>query len=300
MKIDRLIGILTYLLHNDKATAQELAQRFEVSHRTILRDIDSLTLAGIPIATTQGNNGGISIMSGYKLDKSVLTIDELQNIIIGLKGLGSVSKTSNIEQLIQKLSPRGDAIVSLNDHIFIDLSSYYKDSLSEKIKLIKQAITERRLIEFDYYYAKGKVRRKIESYFIQFKWNSWYVFGWCLERENFRLFKLNRLWQLQLTDEYFLVRPISIDDANKDMEFSEQYVARFLFDKSVRFRLIEDYGLNCYTETDEGLYLKLNYTNRDYIVSWILGFGDKVTVLEPQDFIEELKQIVKNIFDKYS
>ena len=84
------------------------------------------------------------------------------------------------------------------------------------------------------------------------------------------------------------------------MEFSEPYEARFLFDKSVRFRLIEDYGLNCYRETDEGLYLKLNYSNRDYIISWILGFGDKVTVLEPQDFKDEIKQIAKNILDKYS
>ncbi len=299
MKIDRLIAVLTCLLQNEKVTAQELAQRFEVSHRTILRDIDSLALAGIPIVTTQGNNGGISIMNGYKLDKSLLTVDELQNIIIGLKGLGSVSKTSNIEQLIQKLSPNSNAMVSLNDHIFIDLSSYYKDSLSEKIKLIKQAISEKRLIEFDYYYDKGIVKRKIEPYFIQFKWSSWYVFGWCCERDNFRLFKLNRLYQLLITDENFLTRPISIDEANSNTGFSEEYEAEFLFDKSVRFRLIEDYGLNCYTETDEGLYLKLNYTNHSYIISWILGFGDKVTVLEPQDLKDELKQIAKNIFDKY-
>jgi len=299
LKIDRLIAILTCLLQNEKITAQELAQRFEVSHRTILRDIDSLALAGIPIVTTQGNNGGISIMNGYKLDKSLLTIEELQNIIIGLKGLGSVSKTSNIEQLIQKLSPNSNAMVSLNDHIFIDLSSYYKDNLSEKIKLIKQAISEKRMIEFDYYYDKGIVRRKIEPYFIQFKWSSWYVFGWCCERENFRLFKLNRLYQLLITDENFLTRPISIDEANRNTEFSEEYEAEFLFDKSVRFRLIEDYGLNCYTETDKGLYLKLNYTNRSYIINWILGFGDKVTVLEPQDIKDELKQIAKNIFDKY-
>jgi len=299
LKIDRLIAVLTCLLQNEKVTAQELAQRFEVSHRTILRDIDSLALAGIPIVTTQGNNGGISIMNGYKLDKSLLTVDELQNIIIGLKGLGSVSKTSNIEQLIQKLSPNSNAMVSLNDHIFIDLSSYYKDSLSEKIKLIKQAISEKRLIEFDYYYDKGIVKRKIEPYFIQFKWSSWYVFGWCCERDNFRLFKLNRLYQLLITDENFLTRPISIDEANSNTGFSEEYEAEFLFDKSVRFRLIEDYGLNCYTETDEGLYLKLNYTNHSYIISWILGFGDKVTVLEPQDLKDELKQIAKNIFDKY-
>lgn len=300
MKIDRLISIITCLLQNEKLTAQELAQKFEVSHRTILRDIDTLSLAGIPIVTTQGNNGGISIMDGYKLDKSVLTVDELQNIIIGLKGLDSISKTSNIEQLIEKLSPNGKSVVSLHDHIFIDLSSYYKDSLSDKIKLIKQAISEKKLIEFDYYYDKGKQRRKIEPYFMQFKWSSWYVFGWCFEREDFRLFKLNRLWQLLLTQEKFLTRPISIDDANRNMEFSEELEAEFLFDKSVHFRLIEEYGLNCYTETDEGLYLKTNYTNRNYIINWILGFGDKVTVLEPKELKDEIKKIAKNIFNKYS
>ena len=300
MKIDCLIGILTFLLQNEKATAHELAKRFEVSHRTILRDIDSLALAGIPIVTAQGNSGGISIMNGYKLDKSVLTVDELQNIIIGLKSIGSVSKTSNIEQLIQKLSPSGDAVISLQDHIFIDLSSHYKDSLSEKIKLIKHAIFNKQMIEFDYYYSKGKTRRKIEPYFIQFKWTSWYVFGWCCKRENFRLFKLNRLWDLKLTEDYFIARPISIDDANKNMEFSEPYETELLFDKSVRFRLIEEYGLNCFVEIDEGLYLKLNYTNRNYIISWLLSFGDKVTVLEPQDFRDELRQTAENIFNKYN
>lgn len=299
MKIDRLISILIYLLQNEKATAQELANKFEVSHRTILRDIDSLALAGIPIVTSQGNNGGISIMNGYKLDKSVLTVDELQNIIIGLKGLDSVSKTSNIERLIQKLSPNRNAMVSLNDYIFIDLSTYHKDSLSEKIKLIKQAISQKRMIEFDYYYDKGKAKRKIEPYFIQFKWSSWYVFGWCYEREDFRLFKLSRLWQLILAEENFFERTISIDDANNIMEFSEENEVELLFDKSMAFRLIEEYGLNCYRETDDGLYFKLNYTNRDYIISWILGFGDKVRVLEPKELKDDIKEIAKNIFDKY-
>lgn len=299
MKIDRLIGILTCLLQSEKITAPELALKFEVSRRTILRDIDVLAQAGIPIFATQGGGGGISIMSGYKLDKSVLTADELDSIITGLKSLHSVSETSNMERLIQKLSPDHNSMVSLHDHIIIDLSSYYKDSLSEKIRLIKQAVTEKRIIEFDYYYSKGNVRRRIEPYFIQFKWTSWYVYGWCPEREDFRLFKLNRLWEILLTDEYFTPHDIPPDAANHDMGYPEPFSVRLLFDKSMRFRVIESYGLNCYTETDEGLLFDLDYTNREYIMSWVLAFGDKVTVLEPADFRMEVLHTAENIIAKY-
>lgn len=299
MKIDRLIGILTYLLQKEKTTTLELAERFEVSRRTIMRDIDALSQAGIPIFTMQGGDGGIAIMPGYKIDKSVLTTDELQSIITGLKSLDSVSKASNIQRLIEKLSPENNAIISLHDHIIIDLSSHYKDSLSEKIGLIKQSITDMKLIEFDYYYSKGETRRRIEPYFIEFKWTSWYVYGFCIERQDFRLFKLNRLWNLKSTDERFSPRTIPADAAERTGVFPELYSVKLLFDKTVRFRLIEDYGLHCYKDTDEGLLLDLDYTNRDYIKSWILGFGEAVTILEPDDFKEELKQTAENIFEKY-
>lgn len=299
MKIDRLIGILTYLLQHDKTTAPQLAERFEVSRRTILRDVDTLNLAGIPIVTTQGGDGGISIMDGYKLDKSVLTTDELSSIIAGLKSIDSVSKTSNTERLINKLSTNGNAIVSLHEHILIDLSSQYKDSLSEKIELIKKAISGRKLISFDYYYPKGESTRKIEPYFIKFQWTSWYVFGWCCEREDFRLFKLNRLWNLCITDEQFAPHEIPPERINGGRGYPEPYTIKLLFDKSVRFRLIEDYGLHCYSETAEGLLLDLNYANRDYIMSWVLAFGDKVTVLEPEDFVNEMKEKVEKILEKY-
>lgn len=299
MKIDRLIGILTYLLQKEKTTTLEISERFEVSRRTIMRDIDALSQAGIPIFTTRGGDGGIAIMPGYKIDKSVLTTDELQSIITGLKSLDSISKASNIERLIEKLSPDNNAMISLNEHIIIDLSSHYKDSLSEKIGLIKQSITDGQLMEFDYYYSKGEMRRRIEPYFIQFKWTSWYVYGFCTERQDFRLFKLNRLWDLKSTDEHFQPRIIPKDAAECTGVFPDPYNVKLLFDKSLRFRLIEDYGLLCYKETNEGLLLDLNYTNRDYIKSWILGFGEAVTVLQPDDFKDELKRTAENIFDKY-
>ncbi|GHV06981.1 hypothetical protein FACS1894217_06790 [Clostridia bacterium] len=300
MKLDRLIGILTVLLQNDKTTAPELAARFEVSRRTILRDLDALCLAGIPVVTTRGGDGGIAIMDGYKINKSVLNTEELQTLVAGLKGIDSVSKQSKFESLMAKLSPGNNAMVSLTDSIVIDLSSFYKDSLSEKIALIKRAIAENCAITFDYYYNKGENRRELEPYVIEFKWSAWYVFGWCRRREDFRRFKLNRLWDLTLTDSHFQARPVPAETASGENAFPDTCDVKILFDKSVRFRLIEEHGLNCYEETESGLLHSVGYTNRDYMMSWLLSFGDKAEVLEPLELREELAAIAKNVFLLYN
>ena len=297
MKIDRLIGILTILLQNEKITAPELAKKFDVSVRTILRDIDTLCIAGIPVMTARGGGGGISIMAGYKINKNVLTTSELQMLVAGLKSIDSISKKSNFESLMTKLAP-SDAMVSLTDSIIIDLSSHYKDSLSEKIALFKQAIAEGKTVCFDYYYAKGETHREIEPYFVEFRWSTWYIFGWCKLREDFRRFKMNRLWNFKLTDEPFSMRPIPDEKINSDV-FPEPHNIKIRFDKSVRFRLIEDYGLHCYEETSDSLLLSLDYTNKEYIFIWILGFGDKAKILEPLEIRTEFAALVKNIFERY-
>ena len=299
MKLDRLIGILTILLQNDKTTAPELAKRFDVSRRTILRDIDTLCLAGIPVVTSRGGDGGISIMEGYKINKNVLTTEELQTLVAGLRSIDSVSKQSNFENLMTKLAP-SDAMVSLTDSVVIDLSSHYKDSLSEKIALFKKAIAGHKTVRFDYYYAKGEMSREIEPYFVEFRWNAWYIFGWCKLREDFRRFKMNRLWNQALTNETFNLRSVPPEKAGAEDAFPELYHAKILFDKSVRFRLIEAYGLHCFEETEDGLLLSLDYTNKEYIYSWVLGFGDKAQVLEPEETRAEFTALAKNIFDLYN
>jgi predicted DNA-binding transcriptional regulator YafY len=299
MKLDRLIGILTFLLQTDKTTAPELAKRFDVSTRTILRDLDTLSLAGIPIVTMRGGDGGIAIMEGYKINKNVLTADELQTLVAGLKSVDSISKQSNFESLMTKLAPE-NAVVSLTDSVVIDLSSHYKDSLSEKIALFKQAIAEWRTVSFDYYYEKGEVRREIEPYCVEFRWNAWYIFGWCRLREDFRRFKLNRLWSFTLADSTFASRLVPPEQANADYAFPEPYNVQILFDKSARFRLIEAYGLHCYEETADGLLLSLDYTNKAYIFAWILGFGDKAKVLAPEETQTEFAELAKNIFKLYN
>lgn len=299
MKIDRLIGIIAILAQNEKITMPYLAKRFEVSRRTILRDINTLCQAGIPIVTTQGGDGGISIAEGYKLDKSVLTSDELASIITGLKGLDSISNTSNLERLMLKIAPNNKAVISLSDNILIDLPSDYKDSLPEKIDVIKQAIRNKKIIMFDYYSARGKAKRIIEPYFIVFKWASWYVFGFCTERQDFRLFKLNRLWELTATNDSYTERQIpSEKQILRNIE--EVNHIEILFDKSMRFRLIEEYGLNCYAETEKGLLLSRDYTNKDYIISWVLEFGDKAEIISPDDIRNEYIEIIKNMYKRIS
>ncbi|MDF2870178.1 MAG: helix-turn-helix type 11 protein [Anaerocolumna sp.] len=301
MKIDRLLGILTILLQNERVNAPYLAARFEVSRRTIGRDVDALCQAGIPIVTRQGEGGGISIAEGYKLDKSILTTDELSGIIAALKGIGTVTDTSQIERTLDKFSVSKDAVVSLQEPIVIDLASHYRGSLSPKIKMVKDAVINHQLIEFDYYYEKGLSHRIIEPYYVIFHWSAWYVFGYCTAREDWRLFKLARLWELQILSETYVQREIPGDKMNLNAVFTDDNILKALFDASVRYQLIDDYGLCCYTETKEGkLLLEVGYTNKDYILKWLLGFGDKVKVLEPLGLAEELKNIAHKILHNYS
>jgi predicted DNA-binding transcriptional regulator YafY len=299
MKLDRLLGILTTLLQKDRVTAPELADRFEVSRRTIGRDIDALCQAGIPIVTYQGIGGGISIAEGFKLDKSVLTTDELSSMIAALKGIGSVSPQSNIKRTLDKLHASSDTVVSLREPIIIDLSSHYKGQLTEKIELIKSAVLETRIIEFDYYYDKGDTHRRIEPYFVIFQWAAWYVFGFCLERQDWRLFKLLRLWNLRLCGDNYAPREISPDKRDFSIRRTDETKLVALFDPSVKYQLIETYGLDCFVETGEGLLFELSFSSHEFLIKWLLGFGDKVKVLEPAEIADDVKTIAENILARY-
>ena len=184
MKIDRLIGILSVLLQKEKTTAPELAERFEVSRRTINRDIEDLCRAGIPIRTSQGTGGGISIMDGYRMDRTILTSKDMQVILAGLRSLDSVSGGSYYAQLMEKIQTGSSTFISGRDSILIDLSSWYKESLTPKIETIQDAIGERHLVRFRYYSPTGESGRTVEPYYLVFHWSSWYLWGWCRDRKD--------------------------------------------------------------------------------------------------------------------
>ncbi len=300
MKIDRLIGILSILLQKEKITAPELAEHFEVSRRTINRDIEDLCKAGIPIQTTQGVGGGISIMSGYRLDRTILTSRDMQMIMAGLRSLDSVSGSSYYSQLMEKIQAGSSELVSGKESILIDLSSWYKTSLAPKISMIQDAIENRQLLKFKYFAPSGESARTIEPYYIVFKWTSWYVYGWCLKRKDYRLFKLNRMDNVKITDKTFECRSVPLPDMSAELLYPRNIRIKALFEPDMKWRLVEEFGTKCYSETKDGKLLFIeDYSDMDNLVSWMLTFGDKVEVLEPVEVRERLKEMADNMIKMY-
>ena len=299
MKIDRMIGILSILLQQKKVTAPYLSEKFEVSRRTINRDIEHLCQAGIPLVTTQGQNGGISIMEGYQIDRALLTSSDMRDILAGLRSLDSVSGTNRYAQLMEKLSVGACNLLAGDQHILIDLSSWYKSSLAPKIELIHDAIERTEQICFNYFSPKGESERTVEPYDLVFQWSSWYVWGWCLDRRDFRLFKLNRMTGLQ-TGQPLQKRAAPLPDLSPEKVFPYSYQVKALFAPEYKWRLVEEFGSDSFTEQPDGrLLFSFGFTDRENILSWILTFGSGAELLEPAELREELYRLGKEIQKKY-
>ena len=288
MKIHRLLGILAVLLRGQKVTAPELAQRFEVSRRTISRDVDALCMAGFPIVAEQGKGGGFSLAPGYRFDSQALTREEHMALTAALSGLESVSAPdSSVAALREKLS-----LSEQSGQLLIDLSSqFYRDSLTEKIALLQDAIAERKLVSFRYYSEKGETDRRVEPYHITFQWSSWYLFARCLTRQDFRMFKLTRLWDLHMEDEPFTPVHIPPERLDFNREWAKNYLLCALFDPSEKYRLVEEYGPDCYSvEPDGRLKLTVDFTYYSSMLSWVLSFGGKAEVLSPPELREDIRR----------
>lgn len=301
MKIDRLIGILSILLQQDKVTAPYLAEKFEVSRRTINRDVEHLCKAGVPIRTEQGKHGGISIMEGYKIDKQLFTSSELQAILAGLRSLDSVSGSNRYQLLMDKLSSGNSNILTSNNHILINLSSWYKSSLAPKIELIQSAIAMKKQISFYYYSPAGESVRRIEPYFLVFQWSTWYVWGYCLLRKQFRLFKLNRIEGLEKTTEDIEERAIEEFFMKPEEMYQPKGIeATVLFDECVKWRLIEEFGLHSFQPVEGGkLKMDITWSNKESFFDWLLGFRNHVKILEPIEYQEDFRQVLQRIMTNY-
>lgn len=300
MKIDRLIGILSILLQRETVTAPELAEQFEVSRRTINRDIEDLCRAGIPLVTRQGVNGGISIMENYRLERTLLTNGEMRDILAGLRSLDSVNGTNRYGQLMEKLSAGASDFMTGDQSVLIDLSAWYKDSLVPKIERIREGIDRARRCEFLYFSPRGESRRRIEPYYLIFRWSSWYVWGWCEEKEDFRLFKLNRMDGLRLSPDGFERRNVPFPDLGEEKIFPGGIRVKALFDPACKWRLVEDFGAGCFEVQGDGrLLFHADYTNREELLIWLLTFRDKVELLEPENVRQELKGTLRKVLEIY-
>ena len=301
VKIDRLIGIISILLQKEKVTAPYLAEKFEVSRRTINRDVENLCKAGIPIVTEQGKNGGISIAEGYKVDKTLFTSGEIQAILSGLKSLDSVSGSNRYQLLMDKLSCGSNDYVGASGPVVINLSSWYQSSLPPKFELIKDAIERKKKIEFHYYGPGGDNTRLLEPCLLIFEWSSWYVWGYCLLRDDFRMFKLNRMDQIRCTNEDCEKRKIPLYHMDpRKVQWTNGVEVTAEFDKSMKWRLIEEFGINSFSENADGrLLMNIGWSDQESLFGWLLGFRDCVRIIEPVEYQKNFLNLLERIKTLY-
>lgn len=298
MKIDRLIGILAALQQQGSVTAPYLAAKFEVSTRTIYRDVEAICRAGIPLVTVQGKGGGISIMDGFAMDTTLFTREEIEALFTGLQALDSVSKVSGRSLLSEKLGSENHTYPT--GEVLIDLSSFHKDSLTNKIGQLRSAIRTNKTVSFRYYYEKGESEKIVEPYLVVFRWAAWYLFGFCTEKQDFRLYKLTRLWNLRIDEADFIPRSLPPEKLQFGQHMTDDKLITALYTPDCAYRLVEEYGPGCYTVSEEGLLdTRWGFTSYKDALQWFLGFGGRVTITGPDDFLAVYLAEIEKINNKY-
>ena len=239
-------------------------------------------------------------MDGYRMDRTILTSKDMQMILAGLRSLDSVSGSSYYGQLMEKIQAGSSSFISGRDSILIDLSSWYRASLTPKIETIQDAIGDRRLVRFHYFSPSGESERTVEPYYLVFHWSSWYFWGWCRDRKAFRLFKLNRMDSVQKTEEIFECREAPMPDLSNEKIFPGKIRVKALFEADQKWRLVEDFGPECFVERDDGrLLFTTEHTDLESLVTWLMTFGDKAEVLEPLEAREAVSQMAKKMVILY-
>ena len=299
MKIDRLVSIILLLLEKERIGAQELADMFEVSPRTIYRDIDSINMAGIPVRATSGVGGGFEIMQQYKIDKKVFSTADLSVILMGLSSLSNMMRGDELVSALAKVksfipAERAKEIELLTGQITIDLAPWSGNkSVQPYLELIKQAMQENKLLSFAYLDRVGnRIPRVAEPYQLVLKGNHWYWQGFCRTRNDFRLFKLSRTFDLIMLDETFAPRdhPKPELDAS-DILAAKQIRIKLRIHKSILERVL-DYCNDEDVSPDGGEHYIVNYPfiENDYYYDLLLGLGERCECLEPPRVRAEMRR----------
>ncbi len=297
MQESRLFRMVYYLLQNGKATAPELAQKFEVSIRTIYRDMDAISSAGIPIYAIQGKGGGISILNDYTLDKSLFSGQEQEQMLAALQGMAATTgKNSN--ELLTKLS--GLFQIKSTNWIEVDFSDWaHCAPQQDTFNIIKEAIFQKRVISFCYFSGKGKKeKRNVKPVRLVFKSKSWYLYSFCLLKNEYRFFKLTRMKELKMLSETFTQDFTSIK-IEKQIQVENTVAVKLKFDKKAAFRVYDEF-VDKVTEDSQGnLYVQVDLPDNEILYSYVMSFSDSVEIIEPQFVREQMKKRLQEMQEKY-
>lgn len=297
MKIDRLFQIVYFLLEKKCVTAPELAEKLSVSVRTVYRDVEALSMAGVPVYCIAGNGGGISLMPGFTIDKALLTEEEWRQILYALQSIKLADE--NVEKLVSKIGTvcgKQEA-----DWIEVDFSRWgHSKEDNIKFNTLKQAVIQKRIIEMHYIDAHGKQSfRKLEPVRLIFRNANWYLHGYCLRAGDFRCFKMNRIVKIEVTDMVFQEKYGEVPDMEAESDLDE-IVTQLKINAKLAYRAFDDFGEAHIQMEEDGsvtLSVKLPYDN--WIITYILSYGNNIEILKPLWLKDKMRYHVKKLAEFY-
>ena len=296
MQINRLFEMIYLLLNKESITAGELATHFEVSPRTIYRDVELLSSSGIPIYMTKGKGGGISLLPDFVLNKTVLTDGEKSDILAALHAVEAV----NLEQTntaVQKLS---SLFGSTNaDWVEVDFSGWANaEEEALLFSQLKTAILGKIKVIFHYYSSEGSTQRSVEPMKLCFKGQSWYLYAFCTVLQDYRFFKLRRMKELELMDDHFeRTAPAKIFEDDKI--FQDDFVTITLkLLKKMAYRVYDEFSQ--YKTLPNGDFIaQLTMPRGDWVYQYLATFGEDCEILEPEDIRLQVKEKLQKTLAQY-
>lgn len=300
MQINRLFETIYILLSKKTITANELAERFEVSVRTIYRDIDTLSSAGIPIYASQGKRGGISLLDDYVLDKSILSEREQNEILYALQSL-AITQAPDTDKVLAKLSSLFNK--NKTSWIEVDFSPWGSDeSRLWQFTILKDAILGRRIIEFDYFNSSGeKSTRRVEPIKLIFKVNAWYLQAFCLVKNTNRTFKISRMSDLLITPQTFVERSSDEFPESGQMPKRQDWIPLCLkISAQGAYRVYDEFNEKDIAQNDDGSFtVTASLPDSKWLIRYLLSFGADVEVLTPAKIRDAFRDELNNMMGKY-
>lgn len=328
--IGRQLGIVYLLLSKQNMTAAKLAERFEVSVRTIYRDVEALSLAGIPVYARKGKNGGISLTDSFVLDKMMLSKEEQETILAALNGMQQTGASGEAETL-KKLGSFFK--IERESWVSIDFSDW-SGRRGELFEQIKRAILQQKLLRFDYYGQSNAMKnRTVEPVQLVFKDFTWYLRAFCRERNAMRMFKVMRMKRVECLEEGFVPdaakyrktdafaeheKRLRSDAAGEDeggwradadgedegcrwadaAAGVEEVVLRVAASEAWRiYDRFEEEEVTCLE--DGSFLIRMRVKVDEWVYGMILGFGPAAEVEEPAHVRAQMRERLREALKKY-
>lgn len=308
MRLQRLLGILAVLLNQGRVRAESLADRFEVSTRTIHRDLETLEQAGVPIVTYPGVNGGVEILDTYKLDKNVFLNEDFTTILSGLRSISGTLDTATVNRTLAKLQaliPQNQArqVELSGNKLYIDLKPWSMHPEFEPLfQNVRAALEQDRLLRFSYT-ARGDLasHRTVEPHQLVLKEQAWYLRAFCLERNDFRTFRLQRMQNAEILDQTFVPRPFPAElDDFKTWTHPKLITVEIIAEPSTRSMLLEHCPPESLSDLPDGsIHIDLPFVESDIGYGVLLEMGHRCRVISPDFVIAELKRRISLLQKKY-